>query len=168
MLHVHERDARASRCSIYFLKCYNYIKQDENLLHHIFKGHVYSNGKSYGVHSIIAQNNGDAIITAIDLPNSLGYYEAYVSVKDNAGNFIAKMNRRGTALGTSTLFKDAWDKQRVIEEISLAYVTKVRVPGTQNQWRGIMSDGNTCAMGIDGNTTIFDHTTIIRTAFPIK
>jgi len=156
------------RSSIYFLKCYNYIKEDENLLHHIFKGHVYSNGKSYGVHSIIAQNNGDAIITAIDLPNSLGYYEAYVSVKDNAGNFIAKMNRRGTALGTSTLFKDAWDKQRVIEEISLAYVTKVRVPGTQNQWRGIMSDGNTCAMGIDGNTTIFDHTTIIRTAFPIK
>jgi hypothetical protein len=156
------------RSSTNFLRCYNYIKQDENLLHHIFKGHVYSNGKSYGVHSKIAQDNGDAIITLIDSPNFLGYYEGYVSVKNSTGIFIPKLNRRGTAPGKSTFFKDLWDEQQIIEEISLAYTTKTRVPGTNNQWRGIMSDGNMCALAIDGNTTIFDQTTLIRTAFPIK
>ncbi|MDN5288987.1 MAG: hypothetical protein JWR38_5261 [Mucilaginibacter sp.] len=147
------------RSNIEFLECYRYIKNDTKLLKHIFEGEINNAGKGVGVHSIEAVDNGYAQINStLQPPNLDGYYQVTVSVLDNGVPIVKN--------GFSTFFKDVWDKQRVVEEISFAF-TNNKVLDKGNRWIGLMSDGNKCAIVIlGGNTTIIDATTNIKTAFP--
>lgn len=158
------------RNNIVFLKWHNYIKNDINLLDHILKGQIY-NGKSYGIHSKIYQNQYVEILSIVNPPTNLNkHYRATVSAKNTAGIFITKLNRKGTAPGHSTIFRDDWDTQeKLIEEISMAFTTKYYT-GTWNKYRGIMSDGTVCEMGIDnlGPDGLFVPQTVIKTVYPLK
>ncbi|MBS1520283.1 MAG: EndoU domain-containing protein [Bacteroidetes bacterium] len=149
---------KSYRNNIDFLSSYRYISKDTSLLTHIFEGEINQAGNGVGVHSIEAINNGKAQINSIINPaNSDGYYKATVSVLDNGVPIVKP--------GFSTFFKDTWDRQRIIEEISLSFTNKVFIKG--KIWEGTMTDGNLCRLIIlSGNTKVFDATTIIKTSYP--
>jgi len=154
------------RKKIIFLETFRFIKSDQHLLDHIIKGHVYANGKAYGVHSKIAEDNGMALITVTEQANFDGVYKGTVKVKNSNGVYIDKIKNNGD-LQESTFFKNDWSDERIIEEITYAYSTKVYT-GIGNKYHGLMSNLTKCEICINGETKLINSTTKIKTAFPVK
>jgi hypothetical protein len=90
------------------------------LLVHIFQGEINKAGFGVGVHSAEAINDGYAQIDSILNPaNAQGYSKVKVSVIDNRVPIPKK--------GYSTFFPDSWNRQRIIEEMSLSFTNKVHI-----------------------------------------
>ena len=90
-------------------------------------------------------------------PPGLGYYKAKVEIYnldflDNGGWKVK--NSKG---GMSTFFPDSWSKQRLQEELALAFKNKKY--DKQNRWLGNLSDGVQVEFRIDNG--------IVKTVFPI-
>jgi hypothetical protein len=105
---------------------------------HILRGKVNSAGLGTGCHHKSAFDMGTARIrpgSATTPPNQHGVYEAFVDVKDSGGVFQPKIK-------ASTFFPDDWDQIKTMENITHAWESADKVPGTTNVYRGLSIDGN--------------------------
>jgi len=156
----------AYRRNTSFLKVHRYLKENTYLLEHLFEGHLrISSNKIFvgGIHSKVAVDNGNAIIDSItDPPDLQGFYRANVSIQVGPQNY-PKLDYRNRPI-KNDMFPDAWNEQRIIEEISLAFTLKTYRRG--NQWRGVMSNGKTCIICINGSAEVIDGSTVIKTVWP--
>ena len=169
------------RKEIDFLKDVRKIKNFDELNVEIFKGrkgkklrddavppynHISYTWESKGVHHKDAlQSTGvggigkiDPLSSKIDIgPSGLGYYKAKVKIWHPDfppnGAWLTK-NSKG---GMSNFFPDSWTKQKLQEELALAFKNKTFQKN--NIWHGVMSDGIKVQFHIDNG--------IIKTAFPI-
>ncbi|WP_338840974.1 EndoU domain-containing protein [Flavobacterium ginsenosidimutans] len=158
------------RNNVKFLKSFHFIDKDircERLREHLFQGHTYPSGNVGGWHHIegnVNSNNFGRIDNIIDASDSRGYFTANVSIKDTNGNWIPKRDGGGNLINND-MFPRNWSRQELIENISVAYTNKV-FNGTGNQYRGLMSDGKTVIICINGNANVIDQTTNIKTLWP--
>lgn len=140
-----------------------------DLIDHIFHGHlrttfVRRRGRLPSTKGIHSEELLDNIINRIKPgsrrpPNPLDdeVYHAEVQMKDVGGNWIDKLAPNGNVIQT-TMFPKNWDKQRILEEVAVA-------------WKNKVVDTN--PLFYYGNTTngirikfVFDNG-IITTAFPL-
>lgn len=91
-------------------------------------------------------------------PAGLGYYEAKVEIY--SADFQGTANSTGEVgwkvNGLSTFFPDSWSKERLLEELALAFKNKKY--DKYNRWIGTVSDGVDVVFHIDNN--------IIKSAHP--
>ncbi|MCD9575453.1 EndoU domain-containing protein [Flavobacterium soyae] len=112
----------------------------------------------------VSSNNFGRIDNIVDASDSRGYFTANVSIKNTSGVWIPKRDGLGNLIDND-MFPRHWSKQELIENISVAYTNKVH-NGIGNQYRGLMSDGKTVIICINGNSNLIDQTTSIKTLWP--
>ncbi|OBW42175.1 hypothetical protein AB670_01472 [Chryseobacterium sp. MOF25P] len=73
-----------------------------------------------------------------------------------------------------TLFRQDWTKKEILDNLALAYTTKVCAQSTSptnpgNQYIGVISDGRTAVICIiDGQNGIYqDYINILKTSWPV-
>lgn len=116
-------------------------------LKHIFQGEINLVGKASGIHHFSAIQEGTARLVGSKIPvgppNS-GIYKAVVEVKNDAGQWIKKVDANGNDQ-YSTFYPDNWDKLKVMEEIEHAANNRVgnfiENSATKQSYIGHTSDG---------------------------
>lgn len=105
---------------------YKFMFRNPDDVAHILRGKVNSAGLGTGCHHKSAFDMGTARIrpgSATTPPNQHGVYEAFVDVKDSGGVFQPKIK-------ASTFFPDDWDQIKTMENITHAWESADKVPGT--------------------------------------
>lgn len=135
------------------------LKDTENFgakaLDHIFDGEV-KKGKiknqGTGFHYAGNLDSKGKVLSVVEKPNKFSVYVGTVAVDgfEKGGNG-----------GRSTFFPSAWNPQKVVDEINLAYKNKVAVPGSSGLYRGTSSEGVPIEMFINSKINK------IVTAYPI-
>jgi len=149
--------------------------QDEtfnDLIDHIFHGHlrttfVRRRRRLSSIKGIHSEEFLDNIINRIKpesrrLPNPLDdeIYHTEVQMKDVGGNWIDKLAPNGNVIQT-TMFPKNWDKQRILEEVAVAWKNKIVDPSSADKFIG------TTTNNIEVTFYINNTTGEIGTAFPI-
>lgn len=117
---------------------YKFMFRNPDDVAHILRGKVNSVGLGSGCHHKSAFDMGTARIrpgSVTTPPNQHGVYEAFVDVKDAAGEYRPKTL-------ASTFFPDDWDQMKIMENITHAWENYIPVPGTSNTFKGFSIDGN--------------------------
>ncbi|WP_316768708.1 EndoU domain-containing protein [Pedobacter frigiditerrae] len=107
---------------------------------------------SKGVHHIDAINAGTSKI--IGSKNYIGntlYYNAKVEVYNT---HLSQWKKKKTNKGYSTFFPDQWSKQKVQQEMALAFKNKKKYP---KYFKGKMSDGVNCIIYIENGKVTTMH-----------
>jgi hypothetical protein len=126
----------------------------EKTRRHIFEGEVNGRGKAVGCHHISAVNAGHSrIISIISLPNRQQVYEATVEIFDKKTSQWIKKE------GRSSFYPDAWNKEKVLLEITSAYNSPRKVEKGA-KWESVSDSG----IKISGYTNEQGQ---ITTAYPI-
>jgi hypothetical protein len=168
---------KSYRKNVDFLKGYRVVKNSTELDAEIFIGRCtkkLKKGKTppgiyidyefsgKGVHHKLALY--DSVLNPDGIANTVGLKQKIKTMKDRFGNTYSYyeikvevyhpdlltnngFKRKGDL---STFFPDEWTKQRVLEEVSLAYMNKTKKYG--NLYKGNMSDGVECTFRINTQT----------------
>ncbi|MFC0428060.1 MULTISPECIES: EndoU domain-containing protein [Chryseobacterium] len=143
-----------------------------DLIDHIFHGHlrttlVRRRGRLPSTKGVHSEEFLDNIINRIKPgsrrpPNPLDdeIYHAEVQMKDVGGNWIDKLAPNGNVIQT-TMFPKNWDKQRILEEVAVAWKNKIVDPSNADKFIG------TTTNNIEVTFYINNTTREIGTAFPI-
>lgn len=128
-----------------------------------YKDGLKANGKG-GVGRIVANTKAEIIPPG-------GYYNAKMEMYDPNFTFTTNSTKevgwvvKKSNKGYSTFFPDSWSKQKVEEELTIAFRTKVydyTDPHGTNIYKGTMSDGVECIIYINKNNIV----TSMHPSFP--
>jgi Bacterial EndoU nuclease len=122
---------------------------------HIFVGEVkekYGKLMASGCHHINAINKGTArIIKNTEIQGPKGLFKGKVEVLDKQTGVWVKKTANG---GYSTFFPRKWTVEQTKTEITKAFSSKIKVPGTDNEYKGYCADGIEVRMYLKENGQI--------------